>query len=103
MQLMKKNELIHVHSLLVEIATDYRDSGVVTSADLEPYNRLGISPMALRDCRADHERAVRTLTAVLAVCAARDLDRDAEAVPGRRLLRSDETAGTDTDQRATSY
>ncbi|WEL25632.1 Putative metal-binding protein [Haloferax volcanii] len=102
-QPMKKNELIHVHSLLVEIATDYRDGGILTSADLEPYNRLGIGPMALRDCRADHERAVRTLTTTLAVCAARDLDRDAEAVPGRHLLRSDETASTDTDQRAPSY
>ncbi|MFC7129604.1 UPF0058 family protein [Haloferax chudinovii] len=100
---MKKNELIHVHTLLVEIATDYRDRGVLTSADLEPYHRLGIGPMALRDCRADHERAVRTLTTALAVCAARDLDRDAEGVPGRHLLASDEAAGTDTDQHATSY
>ncbi|POG54792.1 UPF0058 family protein [Haloferax marisrubri] len=100
---MKKNELIHVHTLLVEIASDYRDRGVLTSADLEPYHQLGIGPMALRDCRADHERAVRTLMTVLAVCAARDLDRDADAVPGRHLLRTDEAADTDADQRVTSH
>lgn len=104
-QPMKKNELIHVHSLLVEIATDYLDRGVLTSADLEPYHRLGIGPMALRDCRADHEHAVRTLTTALAVGAARDLDLDAESVPGRHLLRPDEATDTDpdTDQRVTSH
>ncbi|WP_410764826.1 UPF0058 family protein [Haloferax sp. DFSO60] len=83
---MKKNELIHLHTLLVEIASDYIERGVATPEDLVAYNRLEIGPMALRACRADHEIAVRTLTTALAVCAARDLGYDTTMVPGQHLL-----------------
>ncbi|MFC7203744.1 UPF0058 family protein [Haloferax namakaokahaiae] len=96
---MKKNELIHLHTLLVEIANDFIDRGVATPADLAAYNRLGIGPMALRACRADHEVAVRTLTTALAVCAVRDRGHDTARVPGQHLLASppDSDDSSDSD------
>ncbi|WP_396612801.1 UPF0058 family protein [Haloferax sp. S1W] len=83
---MKKNELIHMHTLLVEIATDFLERGVATPDDLDAYNHLEIGPMALRSCRADHELAVRTLTTALATCAAHNIGQDTAAVPGQYLL-----------------
>ncbi|ELZ91204.1 hypothetical protein C440_12859 [Haloferax mucosum ATCC BAA-1512] len=100
---MKKNELIHLHTLLVELATEYLDEEIASRDDLESYYQLEIGPVALRSRRADHERAVRTLMTALAVCAARDLGRDSAAVPGQHLLRSDDTATESTDQRVTSH
>lgn len=76
---MKKNELIHLHTLLRQIAEEYVASGVATPADLEPYNALGISPMALRESRARHEEAVRVLARILADCSKRAI----ETVPAR--------------------
>ncbi|WP_416839556.1 UPF0058 family protein [Haloferax sp. DFSO52] len=83
---MRKNELIHLHTLLVEIAGDFLERGIATRDDLEPYHRLNIGPMALRSCRDDHELAVRTLSTALAVCAARDLGRETSTIPGQHLL-----------------
>ena len=101
---MRKNELIHLHTLLVEIAGDFLDRGIATREDIEPYNRLEIGPMALRSCRDDHELAVRTLATALAVCAARDLGRDTDGIPGQHLLRPvDDVDRSETDQRVRSH
>ncbi|KAB1188586.1 MULTISPECIES: UPF0058 family protein [Haloferax] len=101
---MRKNELIHLHTLLVEIAGDFLDRGTATREDLEPYHRLEIGPMALRSCRDDHEVAVRTLSTALAVCAARDLGRETSDIPGQHLLRLPEDTETpETDQRVRSH
>lgn len=100
---MKKNELIHLHTLLVEIAEDFIQRGVATPDDLAAYNRLDIGPMALRACRADHEVAVRTLSTALAVCVARDLGRDPAEVPSQHLLSLPPgTDTTNTDQQIPS-
>ncbi|MFB6129495.1 MAG: UPF0058 family protein [Salinigranum sp.] len=63
---MKKNELVHLHALLVRVAEDYVSRGIATPADFVEYERLGVTPMALRAPRHEHERAVRTLAHVLA-------------------------------------
>lgn len=101
---MRKNELIHLHTLLVEIAGDFLERGIATRDDLEPYHQLEIGPMALRSCRDDHETAVRTLATALAVCAARDLGRETSDVPGQHLLGPiDDGETPDTDQRVRSH
>ncbi|KAB1196415.1 MULTISPECIES: UPF0058 family protein [Haloferax] len=101
---MRKNELIHLHTLLVEIAGDFLESGIATREDLEPYHQLEIGPMALRSCRDDHEVAVRTLATILAICAARDLGRETSTIPGQHLLGpGGEVGTTDTDQRLRSH
>lgn len=97
---MRKNELIHLHTLLVEIAGDFLDEGIATREDFEPYHRLEIGPMALRSCRDDHEIAVRTLSTALAICAAHDLGRETSTIPGGHLLEPpDEIGSSESDQR----
>lgn len=63
---MKKNELVHLHTLLVQVAEEYVKRGDATPGDFEAYNRLSITPLSLRASRADHERAVSTLMGILA-------------------------------------
>ena len=63
---MKKNELVHFHSLLVTIAEELVGSGLATKVDFAEYDALGVSPLALRAPRDDHERAVLTLARLLA-------------------------------------
>jgi hypothetical protein len=63
---MKKNELVHFHALLVTVAAEFVESGLVTKGDFAEYDALGVSPLALRASRDDHERAVLTLARVLA-------------------------------------
>jgi hypothetical protein len=50
----------------MQVADALRDDGVITVADLEPYLELAVTPVAIDASRADHERAVRTLAALLA-------------------------------------
>lgn len=69
---MKKNELIHLHALLVQVAEDYVDHGDATRDDFLVYDELGVTPMTLRASRATHERAVRTLLAILAARSSGD-------------------------------
>lgn len=66
---MKKNELIHVHSLLANVARDFLERGLVAKEDLEPYERLEVTPMTLRGSRDAHEEAVQTLSRILADAA----------------------------------
>jgi hypothetical protein len=63
---MKKNELIHLHGLLVQVAENYVEHGDATRDDFAAYDELGVTPMTLRASRATHERAVRTLLSILA-------------------------------------
>jgi hypothetical protein len=67
---MKKNELVHFHALLVAVATEFVESGVATRANFTEYDALGVSPLALRAARDDHERAVLTLARSLAAVVA---------------------------------
>ena len=83
---MKKRELIHFHSLLGTLARDLVDRDVLEESALEPYRELGVSPMAMRGSRDDHEEAVLELAATLAAAvedeesdAGRDADRQAVA------------------------
>ncbi|SFL16374.1 Uncharacterised protein family UPF0058 [Halogranum rubrum] len=76
---VKKNELVHLHTLLAQIAEEYITSGVATPTDFDPYAELGISPMALRESRDRHEEAVRLLARILADCS----KRATETVPVR--------------------
>jgi hypothetical protein len=100
---MKKNELVHYHALLVRVARDLVDRGVVAPEDLEPYAALGVTPTSLREPRARHQEAVFALAGVLAAAARRatppvatpgtddptgdvdvDADADADAARARR-------------------
>jgi hypothetical protein len=62
---MKKNELLHVHSLLVAIARQYDERGKLADDALDSYRALGVTPMSIRAPRDDHEDAVLELVRVL--------------------------------------
>lgn len=76
---MKKNELIHLHTLLARVAAEYIQRVVATPEDFDSYTALGVTPMALRESRDRHEEAVRALARVLADCSR----RATETVPVR--------------------
>lgn len=63
---MKKNELVHFHTLLAQVAEEFVARGDAAPSDFAAYERLKVSPLALRASRAEHEVAVRTLARVLA-------------------------------------
>jgi hypothetical protein len=63
---VNKNELVHLHTLLVRVAEEYIEWGVATRDDFSTYHALGTTPMALRESRADHEAATLILARTLA-------------------------------------
>lgn len=63
---MNKNELVHLHALLVRVAEEYVEWGVATRDDFSAYHALETTPMALRRSRADHEAATIVLARTLA-------------------------------------
>ncbi len=63
---MNKNELVHLHALLVRVAEEYVEWNVATRGDFSAYHALGTTPMSLRRSRADHEAATLVLARTLA-------------------------------------
>ena len=78
---MKKNELVHLHALLVLVAEDYLSRGIATQEDFAEYERLGVTPMALRAPRSDHERAVQALVRTLGDLSEERSSRSVQARP----------------------
>jgi hypothetical protein len=62
---MKKNELLHVHSLLLALARRFTERGVVPDEALDSYRETGVTPMSLRAPRDDHADAVLELATAL--------------------------------------
>ena len=89
---MKKNELVHLHALLARVAADYRERGLVTDADLEPYRAVGVGPSSLTESRSEHQRAIRVLLSILA--AHSDTDSDSDATPDEPDRPGDAAART---------
>lgn len=62
---MKKQELIHLHGVLDEVAEFCGDDPAVTP-DLEEYESLGARPTSIHLSKGDHRDAVFALTEALA-------------------------------------
>jgi hypothetical protein len=71
---MKKQELIHLHTLLAEVAGYCQEEGV--SLDLSTYHAHDTHPMAVSHSKSDHEAAVLAL--VTGVAASLEVDADGE-------------------------
>ncbi|SFG12596.1 hypothetical protein SAMN04488063_1501 [Halopelagius inordinatus] len=78
---MKKNELVHYHALLKQVSTDFVERGIVTREEFAEYEELGISPVALRASRDQHEEAVLLLSEILSVAAGREAEERASEEP----------------------
>lgn len=63
---MKKDELVHLHSLLTVVRAEYERRGVVSPSAFERYEDLDISPVAVYGSKSEHVRAVQALARVLA-------------------------------------
>jgi len=66
---MKKDELVHLHSLLTVVRAEYERRGVVSSSAFRGYEDLGVSPMAVYGSKSDHARAVQALASTLAAAS----------------------------------
>lgn len=58
---MKKQELIHLHGLLVEVA-EYCATMNDSHLNLERYHTLGTRPMSIHQSKTQHKDAVFALT-----------------------------------------
>jgi hypothetical protein len=61
---MRKNELIHLHSLLREVRTEYAADADDDAFD--EYESLGVAPTHVHESKDNHREAVLTLSAQLA-------------------------------------
>ena len=62
---MRKNELLHFHSLLLTIVQGYDERGQLPEDALVDYREIGVTPMSIQASRDDHEAAVLELGSVL--------------------------------------
>jgi hypothetical protein len=58
---MRKQECIHLHALLVEVAREMEERPHGTPVDLTTYRTLGVNPSSVHRSKADHERAILEL------------------------------------------
>ena len=61
---MHKQELIHLHSLFLELAR-FCEAGDVSGPDLDPYRALGTTPLAIHQPKPRHAEAVSLLAAAI--------------------------------------
>ncbi|WP_239524473.1 UPF0058 family protein [Halogeometricum borinquense] len=84
---MRKNEIVHIHALLVLIAEKFVGQGLIEAEEFAEYRLLGTSPMSLRAPRADHEAAVRLLADTLSTAVERYEAADHRTDGSGRRLR----------------
>lgn len=78
---MRKNELLHLHALLIRVAEEYIDRGLVTPDEFAAYRALDVTPTALREPRDSHQVAVQTLARTLAAASRRSASPAADTYP----------------------
>jgi hypothetical protein len=57
---MKKQELIHLHSLLAQVQNHY-EADTETTVDHDEYAELGVKPTSIHKSKTDHKSAVFAL------------------------------------------
>ncbi|WP_251330920.1 UPF0058 family protein [Haloplanus pelagicus] len=62
---MRKQELVHIHGLLVEITQSLVDQGTVSAEVWNEYKALDISAYSIHAQKSDHEEAVLLLATTL--------------------------------------
>lgn len=75
---MRKQELIHLHTLLGELANYCQDEGI--ALDLSAYRAQDTHPMAISHSKDDHEEAVLALAGAVAASLERQTD-EGDVVP----------------------
>jgi hypothetical protein len=81
---MRKQELVHLHSLLIEITQSLVEQGVVPPDVWNEYETLDISPHSIHAQKSDHKEAVLLLAATLRVGLKQTTDEQSEiSVPNQ--------------------
>jgi hypothetical protein len=62
---MRKQELVHIHGLLVEITQSLVDQGTVSADIWDEYEALDINAYSIRAQKSDHKEAVLLLATTL--------------------------------------
>ncbi|AXG06939.1 metal-binding protein [Haloplanus rubicundus] len=62
---MRKQELVHLHGLLVEITRSLVDQGTIPESIWAEYEALGINAHSIHARKTDHEEAVLFLATTL--------------------------------------
>lgn len=63
---MRKDELVHLHSLLTLIRAEYERRGIASPEAFADYEALDVSPMAVYGPKGEHADAVQALADPLA-------------------------------------
>lgn len=62
---MRKQESVHLHALLAEVATEFEERPGAGPPDLSSYRELGVRPSSVHCSKEDHERAVLELSSAI--------------------------------------
>lgn len=76
---MRKQELVHLHTLLGEIANYWEEEGV--RLELAEYHAQDTHPMAISRSKDEHETAVLALADDLTTSVTHETDGDSDEVP----------------------
>jgi hypothetical protein len=79
---MRKQELVHLHGLLVEITQSLVDQGAVSQAVWHEYDALDINAYSIHVQKGSHEEAVLLLATVLGEALAQPTQEQSAASYG---------------------
>lgn len=63
---MRKQEYLHVHALLLEVAVQLADDGAISTQVVDHHDGRAVGPNAVHAAKSDHHAAVMALSASLA-------------------------------------
>ncbi|MFB6284605.1 MAG: UPF0058 family protein [Halobacteria archaeon] len=90
---MHKDELIHLHSLLVEIKKYFEDHEDANGAEFEDYESLNTSPVHIHKSKSEHKHAIFALGEKLAT----EMSEEEFSEKGRVEARMNELAEESAD------
>jgi hypothetical protein len=91
---MRKDELVHLHSLLTVVRAEYERRGDASPSAFERYEELDVSPMAVYGSKSEHVRSVQALASALAV-ASPSQSPSTEERPAQQASENVESAVSD--------
>lgn len=71
---MRKKELVHLHTLLIEVTQSLVDQGVVSADIWNEYETLDITAHSIHAQKSDHREAVLVLATTLSTALAQPTD-----------------------------
>lgn len=89
---MHKDELIHLHSLMVEIKKYFEEQENVEGNPFEDYEKLGTSPVHIHKSKSEHKHAIFVLGEQLASIMSDDEFSETGRVGARMQELAEENA-----------